>query len=78
MACAKTSGQLARFASHSLLCGPLTAASPVQRVKPDAPVSDARPNGLFSDFHVPARTGRKDAQVLAELLDQAAAWMLSH
>jgi len=37
---------------------------------------------LFDDadhsFHVPARTGRKDAQVLAELLDQAAAWMLSH
>lgn len=26
-------------------------------------------------FHVPARTGRKDADVLADLLDQAAAWM---
>jgi hypothetical protein len=26
-------------------------------------------------FHVPARTGRKDAEVLAELLDIAAAWM---
>lgn len=26
-------------------------------------------------FHVPARTGRKDADVLAELLDRAAAWM---
>jgi predicted alpha/beta-hydrolase family hydrolase len=27
-------------------------------------------------FHVPARTGRKDADVLAGLLDAAAAWML--
>ncbi|MBL8772666.1 MAG: hypothetical protein JNK30_14885 [Phenylobacterium sp.] len=26
-------------------------------------------------FHVPARTGRKDADVMAELLDRAAAWM---
>ena len=26
-------------------------------------------------FHVPAKTGRKDAQVLAELLDAAAGWM---
>lgn len=26
-------------------------------------------------FHVPARSGRKDAEVLAELLDAAAAWM---
>ena len=26
-------------------------------------------------FHVPARTGRKDADVLTELLDVAAAWM---
>jgi hypothetical protein len=34
---------------------------------------------LFEDadhsFHVPARTGRKDAEVMAELLDTAAAWM---
>jgi len=34
---------------------------------------------LFVDadhsFHVPARTGRKDAEVLAEILDAAAAWM---
>jgi predicted alpha/beta-hydrolase family hydrolase len=34
---------------------------------------------LFDDadhaFHVPARSGRKDDQVLAELLDRAAAWM---
>jgi uncharacterized protein len=29
-------------------------------------------------FHVPAKTGRKDADVLAELLDAAAAWMTSH
>jgi hypothetical protein len=28
-------------------------------------------------FHVPAKTGRKDAQVLAELLDAAPAWMFS-
>ncbi|MCI0429274.1 MAG: dienelactone hydrolase family protein, partial [Rhodospirillales bacterium] len=26
-------------------------------------------------FHVPARTGRKDAEVLAEILDAAAEWM---
>ncbi len=34
---------------------------------------------LYADadhsFHVPARTGRKDADVLAEILDDAAAWM---
>lgn len=34
---------------------------------------------LFADadhsFHVPARTGRKDAEVLAEILDTAADWM---
>jgi predicted alpha/beta-hydrolase family hydrolase len=34
---------------------------------------------LFADadhsFHVPAKTGRKDAEVLADLLDKAAAWM---
>ena len=34
---------------------------------------------LFADadhsFHVPARTGRKDAEVMAEMLDAAAAWM---
>jgi hypothetical protein len=28
-------------------------------------------------FHVPAKTGRKDSEILAELLDSAAAWMLS-
>ena len=28
-------------------------------------------------FHVPARTGRKDSEVLAELLGAAASWMLS-
>jgi hypothetical protein len=27
-------------------------------------------------FHVPARTGRKDGDVLASLLDAASAWML--
>ena len=26
-------------------------------------------------FHVPAKTGRRDPEVLAELLDEAAAWM---
>jgi alpha-beta hydrolase superfamily lysophospholipase len=34
---------------------------------------------LFADadhaFHVPARTGRKDAQVMAEMLDAFAAWV---
>jgi hypothetical protein len=29
-------------------------------------------------FHVPTKTGRKDAEVLAELLDTAAAWMIAH
>jgi hypothetical protein len=29
-------------------------------------------------FHAPARTGRKDAEVLTELLDIAAAWMAAH
>ena len=37
---------------------------------------------LFADadhsFHVPARTGRKDAEVMAEILDAAAAWMAAH
>ena len=28
-------------------------------------------------FHVPAKTGRKDSEVLGELLDTAATWMLS-
>jgi uncharacterized protein len=31
--------------------------------------------GADHSFHVPARSGRKDADVLAELLDAAAAWM---
>jgi len=29
-------------------------------------------------FHVPAKTGRKDADVLADLLRTAAAWMSAH
>jgi predicted alpha/beta-hydrolase family hydrolase len=29
-------------------------------------------------FHVPARTGRKDADVLARLLDKTTAWMAAH
>ncbi|MEJ0065190.1 MAG: alpha/beta family hydrolase [Caulobacteraceae bacterium] len=29
-------------------------------------------------FHVPAKTGRKDAEMLAGLLDAAAAWMAAH
>jgi hypothetical protein len=29
-------------------------------------------------FHVPAKTGRKDAEVLAQILDAAAAWMATH
>jgi hypothetical protein len=28
-------------------------------------------------FHVPARTGRKDSEVLADLLDAAATWMIA-
>lgn len=34
--------------------------------------------GADHSFHVPARTGRTDAQVLAEVLDQAAEWMNSN
>jgi hypothetical protein len=34
---------------------------------------------LFQDadhsFHVPARTGRKDADIRAEMLDELAAWL---
>jgi predicted alpha/beta-hydrolase family hydrolase len=30
------------------------------------------------NFHVPAKTGRKDADVLNEILDAAAAWMIAH
>ena len=48
----------------------------VARLGPKATLS------LFEDadhsFHVPARTGRKDAEVLAQLLDTAAAWMAAH
>ena len=37
---------------------------------------------LFADadhsFHVPARTGRKDAEVMTDLLDVAAAWIAVH
>jgi predicted alpha/beta-hydrolase family hydrolase len=29
-------------------------------------------------FHAPAKTGRKDADVLNEILDAAAAWMFAH
>jgi predicted alpha/beta-hydrolase family hydrolase len=29
-------------------------------------------------FHVPAKTGRKDAEVLDRILDTAAAWMAAH
>jgi predicted alpha/beta-hydrolase family hydrolase len=29
-------------------------------------------------FHVPAKSGRKDAEVLSEILDRAAGWMLGH
>jgi hypothetical protein len=36
---------------------------------------------LFADadhsFHAPARSGKKDAAVLAQILDAAAAWMLA-
>jgi hypothetical protein len=32
-------------------------------------------NDADHSFHVPARTGRKDAQVLEEVLDALAAWL---
>jgi uncharacterized protein len=34
--------------------------------------------GADHSFHVPVRSGRTDAQVMAELADAAAAWMLAH
>jgi uncharacterized protein len=46
-----------------------------------AALGDRATLALFADadhaFHVPAKTGRKDAHVLAEILDAAAAWMLA-
>jgi predicted alpha/beta-hydrolase family hydrolase len=33
-------------------------------------------NNADHSFHVPAKTGRKDAEVLAEMLDAAADWMM--
>jgi hypothetical protein len=40
-----------------------------------------RPSRLFQDadhsFHVPARSGRKDADVRREMLDAVAEWMLA-
>jgi predicted alpha/beta-hydrolase family hydrolase len=32
-------------------------------------------DGADHSFHVPARSGRKDADVLSDILDAAAAWM---
>ena len=55
-----------------------------RRARPAAgrlsPGSATGPNLVLAEdadhaFHVPARTGRKDADVLAALLDRAAAWM---
>jgi predicted alpha/beta-hydrolase family hydrolase len=44
-----------------------------------AGLGDRATLALFNDadhsFHVPAKTGRKDAEVLAEILDAAVAWM---
>lgn len=34
--------------------------------------------GADHSFHVPAKSGRKDADVLAEFLDFAAEWMITH
>ena len=48
----------------------------VAKLKPRATLT------LFEDadhaFHVPAKTGRKDAAVLADILDAAAAWMAAY
>jgi hypothetical protein len=47
-----------------------------------AGLGDRATLALFADadhsFHVPAKTGRKDPAVLAEVLDAAAAWMAAH
>jgi uncharacterized protein len=34
--------------------------------------------GADHSFHVPARSGRKDVQVLAEVLDAFAGWLARH
>jgi len=47
----------------------------VERLRPRAELA------LYPDadhsFHVPAKSGRKDAEMLAEILDRAATWMLA-
>jgi hypothetical protein len=34
-------------------------------------------DGADHAFHVPAKTGRKDAEVLTEILDRASIWMFA-
>jgi alpha-beta hydrolase superfamily lysophospholipase len=45
----------------------------VERLKPRAEL--ALYEGADHSFHVPAKTGRKDADVLADILDRAAGWI---
>ena len=58
-----TRDELADEALLRALVGRLGARATLQLVE-----------GADHSFHVPARTGRKDADVLAGLLDVAAAW----
>ena len=60
---------------------PLLAASGV--LEPVAAKLGAKATlAVFADadhsFHVPARSGRKDAQVLGEVLDAFAGWLARH
>jgi hypothetical protein len=48
----------------------------VQRLGPGATLAFFE--GADHSFHVPAKSGRNDAQVLAEVLDTLASWILSH
>ena len=62
------------------LQGTRDALAELDQLKPVCGALGARATlTLFEEadhsFHVPARTGRKDAEVMAEMLDTAAAWV---
>ena len=63
-------GENDALAMLDLLCPVVTRLADCATLKliPDADHS----------FHVPAKTGRKDADALTEVLDTASAWMLAH
>jgi predicted alpha/beta-hydrolase family hydrolase len=64
------------------LQGTRDALAELDLLQPAVAALDARAKLILAPdadhaFHVPAKTGRKDAAVLADLLDAAAAWALS-